>query len=407
VPHPDTGVLIVDVADPSQPELVGQIGPPEQALLGMTSRELRAIPDTNTLIVFNFACSDIIHGCTRDYVQFPTTGGAAEDPNLKFYDVSTPTDPVLIGQYDWNYSAMGGPHEFHLWRDPQDSARVLLFFSMPYLPVQVQVLDVSDPSAVAVVASWDPYADAGLDDPLTLEADSYVHSVSVTSDGETAFLSMNGSGLLVVDTSEIAAGVPDPQITLLHAVDARVDYSPPEHPGTHSAVAVPGRDLVFVSDEVYPVPLYPGCPWGWARLVDYADPSAPTIAGEYRVAENDWTLCGMYARDNVVFTAHNATVTEHLAIVSWHSSGLHVVDTSDPANPTALAIAAPDPLSKVAVEDPLMFALPVLTWSTPIVKDGLVYVVDIRNGLFIYEYTGPFEDEIATLAFAEGSSNLD
>src|SRR5215470_15659778 len=33
--HKDTGVMIVDASDPANPTVVGQIGPPDEALLGM------------------------------------------------------------------------------------------------------------------------------------------------------------------------------------------------------------------------------------------------------------------------------------------------------------------------------------------------------------------------------------
>ncbi len=43
----------------------------------------------------------------------------------------------------------------------------------------------------------------------------------------------------------------------------------------------------------------------------------------------------------------------------------------------------------------------VVMWSFPIIKDGLIYVVDIRNG-----YTGPRADEVDPIRFLEGNSNL-
>jgi hypothetical protein len=45
-------------------------------------------------------------------------------------------------------------------------------------------------------------------------------------------------------------------------------------------------------------------------------------------------------------------------------------------------------------------------WSYPIIQDGLIYVVDIRNGLYILAYRGPFEDEVASSGFLEGNSNV-
>jgi hypothetical protein len=44
-------------------------------------------------------------------------------------------------------------------------------------------------------------------------------------------------------------------------------------------------------------------------------------------------------------------------------------------------------------------------WSFPVVEDGLVYVVDVRNGLYVLRYRGPHEDEVATTRFLDGNSN--
>jgi hypothetical protein len=45
-------------------------------------------------------------------------------------------------------------------------------------------------------------------------------------------------------------------------------------------------------------------------------------------------------------------------------------------------------------------------WSFPIIHNGLIYVVDIRNGLYILRYNGPRANEITGIAFLEGNSNL-
>jgi hypothetical protein len=44
-------------------------------------------------------------------------------------------------------------------------------------------------------------------------------------------------------------------------------------------------------------------------------------------------------------------------------------------------------------------------WSYPIVDDGLVYVTDIRNGLYILRYRGPFSGQVGKADFLEGNSN--
>jgi hypothetical protein len=44
-------------------------------------------------------------------------------------------------------------------------------------------------------------------------------------------------------------------------------------------------------------------------------------------------------------------------------------------------------------------------WSYPIIEDGLIYVVDLRNGLYVLEYHGAFEKEVRRIGFLEGNSN--
>ncbi len=97
-----------------------------------------------------------------------------------------------------------------------------------------------------------------------------------------------------------------------------------------------------------------------------------------------------------------------LAFVDWHSGGMQAIDLSDPANPTQAGFFLPTPLNKVALEDPALSRGPnkVVFWSYPIIRNGLIYVIDIRNGLYILKYTGPHASEVAGINFLEGNSNF-
>src|SRR5690606_31797801 len=140
------------------------------------------------------------------------------------------------------------------------------------------------------------------------------------------------------------------------------------------------------------------------RLADASDSTRPVLLGEYRLPEND-TSCAADA-PMVAFTAHNATATSNIALVTWYAGGLQAIDTSDPSTPVQLAELRPEPLASVAVEDPGLGGSKVEMWSYPIIKDGLIYVVDSRNGLYALRYSGRFADEIRGRTFLEGNSNL-
>ena len=64
------------------------------------------------------------------------------------------------------------------------------------------------------------------------------------------------------------------------------------------------------------------------------------------------------------------------------------------------------------LEDPRLSSDPdtgrnekVVMWSYVIIKDGLIYVVDLRNGLYVLEYRGPFAGEVLGARFLDGNSN--
>jgi hypothetical protein len=408
--HANAGVLIVDVRDPSRPELVGAIGQPDEDLLGMTSREMRAIPDRNLLIVMNISCGTMA-ACGRSPGTFPTTGGAAENDNLKLYDLSDPVHPRLLSTYDFGVSdATRGPrpparpHEFFVWRDRMRPERVLIYVASPGGGPDLQVLDATDTSSVHVVATWDAHRDGMLDEPTSMLVQ--MHSITVSDDGRTGYVAYYGAGFFMIDTSDLATDVPSPQIRVLTPLTDRLDYSPPYAPGTHTALPIPGRELVLLTDEIFPIMINAGCPYGWVRLVDVADPLHPRIAGELELRENQPEFCAANPPTNAIFTSHNVTVTANLAIVSWYSAGLIVADTADAASPSVLATFLPEPLASVATEDPTLGGHPVTMWSYPIVKDGLIYVVDIRNGLYVLRYTGEYQGELDGLPFREGNSNL-
>ena len=382
-------VLIVDIADPANPEVVGELGLPDEGLPAMSSRELRATSDPPMLFVLNLVCSPALHGCQSG-------GGEAE--NIKQYDISDPRAPRLVG----SRVIRGGPlrsrspHEFFLWQDPADRARVLLHVSAPGVP-SLEILEASD-SGPALVLAFDPYAEGGVPGG---GADNLLHSVSASDDGRTLYLSHQTAGLFVADVGTVVDRVDPPAVVMITPADAAVTFGAM---GPHSAVPVPGRSLLVTTEEVYPPPFGAGCPWGHVRLVDIADPAAASVIGEYKLAENDPSCAADAPR--VTYTAHNATTTANVALVTWYAGGLQAIDISDPRAPFQLAEFRPAPLASVAVEDPGLGGSPIEMWSYPIIKEGLVYVVDSRNGLYVLRYNGRWGEEIKARRFLEGNSNL-
>jgi len=87
---------------------------------------------------------------------------------------------------------------------------------------------------------------------------------------------------------------------------------------------------------------------------------------------------------------HSPTVTEHLALVSWYRAGLLAFDLTDPTKPQNIATFAPE------VPDPKTMGRwgRIASVSYPIIRDGIIYILDGRNGLDMLRYTGPFANEL-------------
>src|SRR5215467_16014117 len=130
-PHPHPGILILNIQDPSNPTVVGEIPPPLNAAglpKSETSRELRVWPRAQVLITMNFRCSSVIHACVR-------SDDTAAPFDLKFFSLKNPTNPKFISHYVPTSKAglAVEPHEMFLWVDPNEDNRALLFITTPLL----------------------------------------------------------------------------------------------------------------------------------------------------------------------------------------------------------------------------------------------------------------------------------
>jgi hypothetical protein len=413
---PHGGIMVVDISDPSDPKLApSTANGPLFAAPGESSRELRVWRSQDILIVLNTNCGvgDTLHHCTAPSIS-----------NFRFYDISgaNASNPQLIRQFD------ADTHEFFLWEDPNNPARALIFAgnasstcairggspSCPFSVWDISNLRGADTTKPPVETLYSglhrytrfPAAPAPVQVPI-----GGLHSLSVSNDGTRAYFALLAGGFAVVDTSDFAEGAPMP---LPDRITENVSRPFWPGPGAHSAIKFWNRDWAYVSDEVYGTATGSdhGCPWGWARMVDISDPTEPTVEAEYRIPENDPDTCDDWNPPRTSYSAHNPTLTPSIAFSTWHSGGFQAIGIGNPRRPRQLGEFFPEPLPEVMLEDPRLSSDPdtgrnekVVMWSYPIIKDGLIYVVDLRNGLYVLDYNGRFEGEVERIGFLEGNSN--
>jgi hypothetical protein len=407
--HLDPGVLVVDVREPAAPEVVGQIGPPDAGNVGESSRELRILPEQGLLMVLNHGCSELIHRCANT----SQLGATPVVSNIRFFDIrgENAAAPKLVSTYLPSRTGAQTPHEVFAWNDPERPGRVLLYMTTPSNSVpegreNLIVTDISNAreNDFVELTKWTTAID-------NEERDNRLHSLTVSPDGRRAYFAYLGGGFLVADTSDFAAAKADPEVRLVTPVAQRVFWT---DPGAHSAIKLPGQDFAMTTDEVYGklggVLAAHGCPWGWVRFIDLADPTQPRIASEFKLPVNEADTCAETPvdRENLAsFSAHNPTLARHLAFVTWHGAGFQAIDITNPRAPRSAAQFVPEPLPYVQTEDPAlsMGRDKVVMWSFPIIVDGLIYVVDLRNGLYVLRYKGPHQGEVSQTEFLDGNSN--
>ncbi len=323
--------------------------------------ELRAISDLGLLVVLNFS----------------------PNPAVLTYDVHDCRNPKPLGALE-----LGAvPHEFFLWRDRTQPARVLMYVAMfGHVQPDLQVVDLSDPANPRKVATWTA-ADEG--------ARGTLHSLSISSDGTRAYLALWEGGFLVADTSDLARNLPDPHVRLVR--DA-AGFAPAPGVNVHSAVLLNNARDVLLTQEVY------DCPFAGLLIADVADESHPRIVGRFDLPEND-PACDSLPQTDAVFTSHNPLVVASpagdLVFVTWYGGGLQALDVSDPAQPRRVGVFVPR--GEGAARESYVGTYSAQMWSYPILREGLIYVSDIQSGLYVLQYTGPGAEAVNRVPLAEGN----
>ncbi|MDT8304730.1 MAG: hypothetical protein RRC07_02240 [Anaerolineae bacterium] len=341
------GVTIVDITDPAAPAVTGSLpfGAEGQPV------ELRVLPARAVLVAADFA-----------------------QARLLTFDVSDCAAPQPLGAIE----LPGAPHEFYLWSDGE---QILVFGAMfDHAPADLMVIDVADPRQPRLIAEWRSENDgvAGL-----------LHSLSVSADGSRAYLALWNGGVLVAE------------VDLLHIRVLR-DSNGAAHPipfaAAHSAVPLGDDNApahLFITSELW------RCPFGAAAIVSVVEPAQPYIVATLEIPEN---RCEELPVADAVFSAHNPLVVADLVFVSWYSGGLQVFDASDPLRPERVAQFVP--AGEGAAPASYIGSYPVQTWSYPILRDGLLYVVDIQSGLYVLRYLGPGSEVVAKVGHAEGNVSV-
>ncbi len=164
------------------------------------------------------------------------------------------------------------------------------------------------------------------------------HGLSISNDGNRAYVAGIDSGLIILDTSEIQARVPNPQVREI----ARLTWDSMSIPQNAIPVTIDGDPYVVEIDEFGAQSTV-----GAGRIIDIADEANPRVISNLRLAVHQPENFGEQAADPGAgiplqgYAGHYCNVPQRvdpgIVACSMILSGLRIFDIRDPRNPREIA----------------------------------------------------------------------
>lgn len=344
---PGLGVRLIDVHDPTNPIPLGAVADYQ----GTTAEHLAVARYANSF----FSGNVLFVG-----IQRCVAAGAA-DSGLAIWDVSDPSHPAELSFLSTG-RASRGVHEFTVGRRGD---RWFAYLAVPNSEVSdgrgdLRVLEVTDPHQPVEIGNWGARRDAGLpvgSGSMCAPAcrgsipQSFLHSVTLSADGRTAYLSFWDVGMLILDVSEPAT----PRLR------GRFEEPRTAEGNMHSIGLAHGGTLALVGDETARPP------WGRLRLVDVSDPANAVQVGTFETQHSAAGTSG----SEYAYTIHNPLPDDrdpNRAYLAWYADGVRLLDISDATQPRELTNWLPPRAPMV--------------WNVSFLDD-LLLVGDVNNGLYV------------------------
>ncbi len=356
--HTDAGTSVVDVSNPAKPRLVTQLGRPA----GTHTHKVQVVGD---VLVVNHE---------RNPWERWGEGERSWSAGVAIYDVSRPEQPRQLSFFE---TPGKGVHRMTYWSQPY---AFLSGSDAGWIDQFLRIVDLSDPTKPREVGRWwfpGQHATGG-ETPSWKPTEGHgsgalgekrvaLHHALPT--GDRAYCGWWDAGLVILDTSDIAA----PRLV------SHLDFGADQSRCTHTALRLPGRDVLVVTDEQ----TSEGCSGlrTRARVVDITDEMRPRVVATLPEPQGDYCQRGgRFGPHNLHEMRPGSLQDPNTVYLTYFNGGLRVYDVSEASRPKEVAFIVPDaPPGRPSIQlNDLVVA-----------ADGLVYATDrYTGGLYVFERTG-------------------
>ena len=320
---------------------------------------------TDSLIANTRRVNDVMTTPDGRFLVFTREGASDRKNGVVFASLEDPLHPKVISEFTEGVSA--GVHSSFIYQDPKHGLHVFLTNDGTGA---LHVLNIDDPYHPREVAQWktENRPDAG----------RTLHDIDI-QDG-LLYGSWWNDGLVILDVGNgVRGGTPSKPVIVsqfkydLNALyrDVEATGGPGFIRGTHTAWR--HRNYVFIADEVFPASGVQGAPqaaagraYGRLQVVDVSDVTAPRAVAFYEPEFGG---------------VHNVWVAGDSLYMGAYNGGFRVFDVSGELRGDLRAQGREIGHLNTADADGFVKGA-AMTWGV-VVRDGLAYVNDMYNGLWI------------------------
>jgi hypothetical protein len=260
------------------------------------------------------------------------------------------------------------------------------FYATSLSTGQVTAVDLTDPKV-----------------PVPLWVGEYPsHGLTISDDGNRAYVAAREIGLQIVDVSAIQARKPNPQD---HEI-SRLTWPTLTIPQVALPVTISGRPYLVEIDEFSGTdtstgPSSNGSRVGAARIIDISDEKAPKVISDIRLEVNQPSNRAAVGGDPGAssflqgYAGHYCSVPQRtdpgIVACSFIASGLRVFDIRDPYHPRELAYFVAPPKPSPGNGEPSNYAMSSPAFAP---ERGEIWYADGNSGFYAVRVTGgawPFQ----------------